>query len=114
MRKRSNEKVITIHSKVIRFMRLSKRISQPSAAKAAGCSSQAIGHYENGRMEIPRSRAIRLVEHYGFQWEEFEEFTGGKPLPIIDLKDECYGLLDRIQSEEKLRAVHIILMSFVG
>lgn len=113
MRKRSNEKVITIQSKVLRYMRLSKGISQPVAAKAAGCSPQAIGHYENGRMEIPLARATRLVELYGFQWAEFQELLAGKSAPMIDIKDECSRLLDRIQSEEKLKAVHLILMSFV-
>lgn len=112
MRKRSNEKIITIQSKVLRYMRLSKGLSQPAAAKAAGCSPQAIGHYENGRMEIPLARSQRLVEFYGFQWAEFQEYTNGKPLPVIDLKDECYGLLDRIYSEEKLKAIHTILKSF--
>ena len=114
MRKRSNEKKITIHSRVIRYMRLVKRISQPVAAQAAGCSAAAIGHYENGRMDIPENRARKLVACYGFEWDDFEAYVGGQPLPMLNLKDECYGLLDRIQSEEKLRAVHTILASFTG
>ncbi len=114
MRKRSNEKKITVRSKVIRYMRLIKRISQPVAAQAAGCSPAAIGHYENGRMDISETRARKLIACYGFDWEEFEAYSSGKPLPMLNLKDECYGLLARIQNEEKLKAVHTILASFIA
>lgn len=113
MTKRSNKRIITMQSKVIRFMRLSRRISQPAAAKAAGCSSQAIGHYENGRMEIPEARIHLLLELYGYDWNTFQEYLNGKQSPILNLKDECYGLLDRIHSEEKLKAVLTILQSFM-
>lgn len=112
--KRSQQKIITEKSKVIRFMRLSKRVSQPDAARAAGCSPQAIGHYENGRMDIPEARLRRLLTAYGFTADELQEFLNGKPIPIISIKDECLQLLDQIRSEEKLRAVHMVLKSFVS
>ncbi len=112
--KRSNQKIITTRSRVIRYMRISKRISQTSAGDATGCSKAAIGHYETGRMDLADDRARRLVEHYGFEWKEFEDYLSGKPLPVLDLKDECFGLLDRISSEDKLRAVHTILQSFIA
>jgi transcriptional regulator with XRE-family HTH domain len=112
--KRSQQKIITLKSKVIRFMRISKKISQPEAAKATGCSPQAIGHYENGRMEIPDGRLKALLDIYGFDNQEFQEFMNGKPIPLISIKDECLQLIDQIRSEEKLRAVHTVLKSFIG
>ena len=111
--KRSQQKIITTKSKIIRFMRISKKISQPNAARAAGCSPQAIGHYENGRMNIPENRLRRLLTLYDFTFEEFTEYLGGKPIPMVNVKDECLQLLDQIRNEEKLRAVHTILKSFV-
>lgn len=94
-------------------MRVSKKISQPDAARAAGCSPQAIGHYENGRMDIPEVRLRRLLVLYGFTNEEFLEYLNGKPIPLISVKDECLQLLDQIRNEDKLRAVHTVLKSFV-
>ncbi len=95
-------------------MRLSKKITQVFAAEAAGCSKAAIGHYETGRMDIPNDRLRRLLAAYGESMEAFEEYVRGKAIPMLDLKDECFGLLDRIVSEDKLRAVHTILQSFIA
>lgn len=111
--KRSQQKIITTKSKIIRFMRISKKISQPDAARSAGCSPQAIGHYENGRMDIPENRLRRLLTLYDFTFEEFNEYLSGKPVPMVNVKDECLQLIDQIRNEEKLRAVHTILKSFV-
>lgn len=111
--KRSQQKIITTKSKIIRFMRIFKKISQPDAARTAGCSPQAIGHYENGRMDIPENRLRRLLTLYDFTFEEFNEYLSGKPVPMVNVKDECLQLIDQIRNEEKLRAVHTILKSFV-
>lgn len=113
MKKRSQQKIITTKSRIIRFMRISKKISQPDAARAAGCSPQAIGHYENGRMDIPEARLRRLLTLYDFTNEEFLEYLNGKPIPLVSVKDECLQLLDQIRNEDKLRAVHTVLKSFV-
>lgn len=112
--KRSQQKIITLKSKIIRYMRLSKKVSQPDAAKVSGCSPQAIGHYENGRMEIPERRLKMLLTAYGFSEGEFLEYLNGKPIPLISIKDECLQLIDQIRNEDKLRAVHTILKSFVA
>ena len=112
--KRSQKKIITTKSKIIRFMRISKKISQPDAAKVAGCSPQAIGHYENGRMDIPEVRLNRLLAAYDYSMTEFLEHLNGKPIPMINVKDECLQLIDQISNEEKLRAIHTILKSFIS
>jgi len=110
--KRSQQKRITLKSKVIRYMRVSKRIAQSRAALAADCSEAAIGHYETGRMGISEERLTKLIKFYGYSFEDFQEFLKGKPLPVISLKDECVSLLDHID-DTKLRAVHAVLTSFV-
>jgi transcriptional regulator with XRE-family HTH domain len=112
--KRSQQKIITIKSRAIRYMRISKGITQSAAAKAAGCSKQAIGHYETGRMDIPRARLSRLIEAYGYTEAEFDQYLQGKAIPILKVKDECIVLLDRIATEEKLLAVLTILKSFAS
>ncbi len=111
--KRSQEKRITVQSKVIRYMRLSRGISQREAARECGISEAAIGHYENGRMDISEARLADFLRAYGYSRREFDEYVYGKPLPVISVRDECIGLLGRID-ETKLRAVHAVLVSFVS
>ena len=109
--KRSQKKIITVRSRIIRYMRLSKRIPQTAAALAAGCSYQAIGHYEAGRMGISEDRLERLLLAYGFTRMEFDEYVNGKVIPFISLKDECAQMIEQIESQEKLRAILGILLS---
>ncbi len=111
--KRSQEKRITLLTKVIRFMRISRGISQKEAAKRCGLSEQAIGHYEHGRMAISPVRLTAFLDAYGFTLRELDEYLAGKPIPVVSVKDECVLLLDRID-ETKLRAVHALLASFLS
>jgi transcriptional regulator with XRE-family HTH domain len=92
-------------------MRVSKGIAQARSALAADCSEPAIGHYETGRMDISQVRLEKLIRFYGYTLGEFEEFLSGRPLPVINLKDECVSLLEKID-ETKLKAVHAVLVSF--
>ena len=103
--KRSQKKIITVRSRIIRYMRLSKRIPQTAAALVAGCSYQAIGHYEAGRMGISEDRLEKLLLAYGFTRLEFDEYVNGKPIPFISLKDECAQMIEQIESEDKLKAL---------
>ena len=112
-RKRSQEKKITAQCKIIRFMRVSRGISQREAGKKCDVSEQAIGHYENGRMDIAPTRLEKFLKVYGYTRQEFDEYVAGKPIPVISVRDECVSLLGRID-EVKLRAVHAVLASFVS
>jgi transcriptional regulator with XRE-family HTH domain len=111
--KRSQQKRMTLKSKIIRYMRVSKGISQARAALAAGCSDQAIGHYETGRMDISEERLSKLIKFYGYSQNGFEMFLKGTPLPVLNLKGECILLLDHID-DTKLKAVYAVLTSFVS
>ncbi len=109
--KRSQERRITVQSKVVRFMRVSRGISQRESARECHISEPAIGHYENGRMDISPTRLEQFLGVYGYSRQEYDEYMNGKPIPVISVRDECVGLLGKID-ETKLRAVHAVLMSF--
>ncbi len=111
--KRSQKKIITIRSRIIRYMRLSKRIPQTAAALATGCSYQAIEHYEAGRMGLSELRLEKLLMAYGLTRIEFDEYVNGKPIPFNSLKDECTQMIEQIESEEKLKAVLGILSNLI-
>lgn len=111
--KRSSQKRMTTQSRIIRYMRISRRISLRAAASHLGISCSAICHYELGRMDIAPGRIRDLVCLYQYTIAEFEEYLAGKPIPVLSIKDECTLLLDRID-ETKLRAVHGVLLSFAS
>ena len=111
--KRSCQRIITPTSKILRFMRMSRRLSMRAAGHRNGISDSAIAHYEQGRMEVSSDRVRQLVESYGYTMPEFEEYAGGRPLPTLSIKDECFCLIERLD-ETKLRAVHAMLVSFVS
>ena len=109
--KRSQERIVTVQSKVVRFMRVSRGISQREAARQCRISEPAIGHYENGRMDISVTRLEQFLGVYGYTRLEYDEYINGKAIPVISVRDECVSLLGRID-ETKLRAVHTVLTSF--
>lgn len=110
--KRSQKKIITRISKILRYMRVSKRISMREAGRLCNLSDSAICHYEHGRMEISEQRIQQIVETYGYSMADFQAFVDGKEIPVLSIKDECIGLLDLID-EKKLRTVHAVLTGFL-
>ena len=74
MNKRSQQKLITKEATVFKFMRLSRGISQSKAAQECGISVAAIGHYENGRMEISEDREEQFLEIYRYTSKEYKEY----------------------------------------
>jgi transcriptional regulator with XRE-family HTH domain len=110
---RTAKKVFTKQARVLRYMRISSGLTQRKTAELLSCSHAMVNHYEQGRLDIPKERVQQLVHLYGYTLTQFEEFVGGKPIPVLDVKDECIGILDRID-ESKLRAVHAVLVSFVS
>ncbi|MGK5089872.1 helix-turn-helix transcriptional regulator [Bdellovibrionota bacterium FG-2] len=81
--KRSQQKIITPTSKILRFMRMSRGISMREAGARNGISDSAINHYEQGRMNISSKRLQQLIGCYGYTMQEFEEYAVGKPLPVL-------------------------------
>jgi len=111
--KRSSYRKHTRQGEVLRYLRISKRISMRRAGELNDCSSSLINHYENGRADIVESRVLELVTSYGYTMTEFEEYLGGKLIPVTDLRRDCEEMLGRID-EARLRAVHAVLVGFIS
>jgi len=109
-KKRSNQKIVTRRAQIIRFMRLSRNISQRQAALLCQCSEQGIGHYENGRMDISDTRLEIMLNAYGYTNDQFNEFLSGKEIPT-DFRNECISILAGLD-ETKLRLIHGVLLNF--
>ena len=81
-------------------------------AERIGVSKPLVSHYENGRVNIPPKRFRSILQVYQYSDTEFTEHLEGKPLSEKGSKEECVHLLDQID-DQKMQAVHAVLMSFV-
>jgi transcriptional regulator with XRE-family HTH domain len=108
---RSAIKRITKEATIIRFMRMSRRISMRQAAELLNLSDSLISHIEQGRQDLPRRRAEAMVKAYGYTWADFESFLAANEVPYADPKDACIQMLDRIPPS-KLPMVLTILKGF--
>lgn len=113
MSKRSNQRRITRQSKILRFMRLSKNVSQARAALKVDCSEAAIGHYENGRMDVSELRLKELLYAYGYTRQEWDEYMNGRPIPNLSIKEECIQMLNKLD-QNKIQTVHAVLAGFMN
>ncbi|MBU6374373.1 MAG: helix-turn-helix domain-containing protein [Bdellovibrionales bacterium] len=109
----NKEKKVTLIAKTLRYMRLSRGVSQDKAAKHLGLSKASIGHFEHGRVDLTDERIETFLALYEYSMKDFKEFLDGKPIPVLDLKYECLMLLEKID-ETKLRTVHSVLLGFVS
>lgn len=110
--KRSQMKRITREVQVLRYLRLSKKLSLIKAGALVRISGSAIAHMEQGRMDVSLARARTLVEAYGYTWGEFVEYMDGKPLPL-NHREECIRLINEID-DVKLLAIYQVLTSFTS
>lgn len=106
---RSEQKRITIESKILRHMRHSKGMSLNEAGRECGISGSAIAHIEQGRMDVSSTRVETLVVTYGFTMDQFFEYIEGKTVPI-NFRDESIALL-RALDESRLPMVHALLLN---
>ncbi len=108
---RSAQKRITKEAKIVRFMRMSKKISMREAATRLDLSASLVSHIEQGRQDLPMKRAEAMVLAYGYTWPDFESFLAAEEVPYANPKDACIQLLDRIPTS-KLTMVLTILKGF--
>ncbi|MEZ4750951.1 MAG: helix-turn-helix transcriptional regulator [Bdellovibrionota bacterium] len=111
--KRSSKKIITQKARVLRYVRVSRGISQRAAGRRCGISDAAVGHYENGRMDISEERLAEFLRAYECSREEFDRYLAGAEVPIVSVKDDCMNLLQKLD-DSKLRTIHSVLMAFLG
>ncbi len=104
---RSYQKRISRDAQILRYMRLSKRVSLSKAGKIVHITGSAIAHIEQGRMEVSKARIETLVSAYGYTMEEYLEFSDGKEVPR-NLRDECILLL-RQCDERKVHMLHPVI-----
>lgn len=105
--RRSYKRVITKEVRVLKLLRNMKKIPQDKASALCKYSRPAIGHIENGRIEIPLGRIKHIVTSYGYEFSKFEELM--KEEVIRDeVLDFCYDKIAEL-SEEKLKLVHSML-----
>jgi hypothetical protein len=109
--KRSSYKVITLQAKIVRYMRVSRKISMREAGRRNRVSDTCICHYEHGRTGLSPELAAELAMSYGFTRGEFDAYMKGKPLPAPNVREECDALLDLLD-EDTLRTVQTILSTF--
>lgn len=96
---------------VLKYLRESRKLSVRNAAKVIGVSDTKINHAENGRCDLNPTLTLKLLDGYGYSYEEFMELVKGKKkVPSNDCA-ECIEIL-RSLNKEKLRIVRAILESF--
>ncbi len=91
-------------------MRRLKGFTQYRASIISGYSQTAIGHIENGRIEIPKKRISHIVESYGFTMNDFEYHMKSEKF-VTDIQDDCIKIIKGL-GEEKLKAVYPLLSTF--
>jgi transcriptional regulator with XRE-family HTH domain len=107
--RRSYQKILTKESKTLRSMRRIKKLTQYQAAELCGYSRTAIGHIENGRIEITDYRAKHIVESYGYKYSDYKDFLKKEELRD-NVVDTCLSQIELL-SDEKLDIVKKLLGS---
>ncbi|PIP96638.1 MAG: hypothetical protein COW00_11945 [Bdellovibrio sp. CG12_big_fil_rev_8_21_14_0_65_39_13] len=108
--RRSYKKIITKEAKVLQVLRRLKNLTQYDASLLCDYSRTAIGHIENGRIEIPNSRIKHIVESYGFSMDDFNHHMKSEKF-VTDIQDDCIKIIKGL-GEEKLKAVYPLLSTF--
>ena len=108
--RRSYKKVITKEAQVLQVLRRLKNYTQYKASIICGYSRTAIGHIENGRIEIPNSRICHIVEAYGFTMDDFDYHMKSEVF-VTEIQDDCISII-RSLGEDKLKAVYPLLSTF--
>ena len=108
--RRFHKKIITKEVRVLKILRQLKGLSQYKASFVCGYHKNAIGHIENGRVELRAAKISHIVKSYGFTLEDFERHMEADVL-VTDIQDECISIIKGL-SEKNLRAVHPLLLNF--
>lgn len=97
--RRSYQKNITKEYKVLRSMRRMKKISQDEASKLCGYSRATIGHIENGRIELSRSRIEHIIKCYGYSYDLFCVNLNKTDLRD-DVIDSCLKIIEKLDDQQ--------------
>ena len=108
--RRSYKKIISKEVETLIALRKLKGLSQYEAGQKCGYARCTIGHIENGRIEIPKSRLVHIVEAYGFSVRDFEHHCKSERL-ITNIQEECINIVKNMD-RDKLKAVYGLLKNF--
>jgi transcriptional regulator with XRE-family HTH domain len=110
-KRRCNHKVVTKEASVLRIMRESRNLSMRRAGILIGVSASTISHLEHGRADLYPKINVKLLEIYGYSYEQFISMSNGKVELPQSLRSECMEIIKRLDAE-KLKTVRTILQSF--
>lgn len=108
--RRSYQKVISKEVRVLKIMRQMQKYSQDQASALCGYSRPTIGHIENGRIELPKSRIRHIVLSYGLEMNQFYILMKEEILRD-ELLQSCFEKMNQL-TEDKLKLVNSLLLSF--
>jgi transcriptional regulator with XRE-family HTH domain len=108
--RRSYKKVIIKEARALQVLRRLQGLTQYKASYLCGYSRTAIGHIENGRIEIPKSRICHIVKSYGFIMKDFE-YHMKAGIFVTEIQDDCISIIKAL-GEDKLKAVYPLLSTF--
>ena len=109
--RRSYQKIIDKKVKVLISMRKMAGLSQYEASKLCGYSKCAIGHIENGRINLSDERVEHIVNAYGYKLEDYSNNLEGTDL-YVDVINACELILRSLELK-KLIIVKNLLESFL-
>lgn len=109
--RRSDHKIMTKEASVLKYLRVSRKLSVRKAAIIIGLSDTKLNHAENGRCDLNPKLILKVLNGLGYSYEEFVSLVNGStPLPT-NTYAECMEILKRLD-KEKLKTVKAILESF--
>lgn len=113
MKRRSGYKIETPLTRALKNMRNAKGLSLIKTSRLLEVPESVINHHENGRTDHVSMEYIKhFVAKMGFTMEDWDDFLKGRT-SVYDLRQECRDLISKLD-REKLKAIHVMLVSFVG
>jgi transcriptional regulator with XRE-family HTH domain len=110
-KRRSDTKVMTKEGRILKFLRESRNLSMRKAGRLLGKSDAVINHAENGRLDLTPQLILKLLEIYGYTYDQFEIMLKNEfSIPEHTLS-ECIGILKRLEPS-KLKTIKSILETF--
>jgi transcriptional regulator with XRE-family HTH domain len=109
--RRSDTKVLTKEGRLLKFLRESRNLSMRNAGRLIGKSDAIINHSENGRLDLTPNLILKLLETYGYTFEEYQRMLSNDFSVPQHTLSECIEILKRIDPS-KLKTIKNILDSF--
>ena len=110
--RRSYQKKITREVLAISRLRKRRRVSQYKASELCGWHRTAVGHIENGRIELTPKKLDTLLSALGYTKKQFNEQFCSE-IDRDSIEQQCFRLIEKME-DSKLVSVHSILQSFVS